>query len=408
MKISQFRHVTRFDLLCSAVAALREGVAPLYNLYLVSSLGFTPIEIGWVLAAMGAAQLAAQIPLGYVFDKIDRKGLPIAGAAILMFIAAATMGVVDKPTFTLTIFVQILFGIGLSGLMLGIPALTVATTDEDKLGERMARNEAFGKAANFATLGLVTLMTYLGSLKSMFIIWPAIAIPTFFLALIAPRGQKAKWQFRWPKPAMRAAGSLPWFVLVVFLLYFANTGALTVFEQAFAPGHYDNGAPWISAATVVSQVFVTITIFMLAKVKTTGGLVTVLGCTFGIIATRLVTLSGGGIVPILLLGQMLDGMVDGVLFTVPARLLAEQRREDFNILQGVLGATAAFGSLLSTFSTGPLVYQFQYPRALLAFLIPAACGGLITLYARRTLVGIKETWTSLAVTSVKKWFTPTR
>lgn len=404
MNISQFRHVTRFDLLCASVAALREGVAPLYNLYLVSSLGFSPVEIGWVLAAASAAQLAAQIPMGYLYDKLEHKGLPIAGSAILMFIAAAAMKVFDAPSFALTIFVQILFGIGLSGLMLGIPALTVATTPEDRLGERMARNEAFGKTANFATLGIVTLLTYLGSLKAIFLFWPLLAIPTFILSFFMPVGQKSRWQFRWPRPAMRAAGALPWFVLVVFLLYFSNTGALVIFEQAFAPDHVDKGAPWISAATVVSQIFVTITIFMLAKVKTTRGLVTVLGVTFGIIATRLVTLSGGGIVPILLLGQMLDGMVDGVLFTVPARLLAEQRREDFNVLQGVLGSTAAFGSLASTFATGPLVFHYKYPKALLAFLIPALIGGVITVYARRTLAGIKETWGQMAMNSMRRWF----
>ena len=404
MKISQFRHISRFDLLCSAVAALREGVAPLYNLYLVSSLGFTPIEIGWVLASMGAAQLAAQIPMGYLYDKLDHKGLPIAASAILMFIASATMGFADKPSFQLTIFAQILFGIGLSGLMLGIPALTVATTEEDQLGGRLARNEAFGKTANFATLGIVTLLTYVQSLKSIFLVWGLIAIPVFGLSLFMPKGQKARWQFRWPRPAMRAAGSLPWFVLVVFLLYFANTGALTIFEQAFAPTHFDNGAPWISAATVVSQLFVAITIYMLARVKTTRGLVTVLGLTFAVIATRLGVLSTGGVVPVLLLGQMLDGMVDGVLFTVPARILAEQRRDDFNILQGVLGSTAALGSLASTFATGPLVFRYEYPRALFAFWIPAALGVLVTLYARKTLVGIKETWASMAVTSVRRWF----
>ena len=231
-----------------------------------------------------------------------------------------------------------------------------------------------------------------------------LAIPVFFLSLVMPKGQKARWQFRWPRPAMRAAGSLPWFVLVVFLLYFANTGALTIFEQAFAPGHFDNGAPWISAATVVSQLFVTITIFILAKVKTTRGLVTVLGMTFGIIAIRMGVLSGGGIVPILLFGQMLDGMVDGVLFTVPARLLAEQRREDFNVLQGVLGSTAALGSLASTFATGPLMFRFDYPKALFAFWIPAALGGLVVLYSRRTLVGIRETWGEVAVNLAKRWF----
>ena len=68
MKLPKFRKVDHFDLLNVAISSLRDGLTPLYNLYLVNNLNFSPTEIGWVLGASSASTLVAQMPLGYLYD----------------------------------------------------------------------------------------------------------------------------------------------------------------------------------------------------------------------------------------------------------------------------------------------------------------------------------------------------
>ena len=386
MKASKFK-VSRFDLLNSAVAALRDGLGPLYNLYLVNNLGLDPSQIGYVMGASSAAMLVAQVPIGYLYDRMKRKGLLIAAAAGGMLVGALAFRANAQPSFALTMGIQILFGVATSALALGIPALTVAVTDDEHLGGRMARNEIFAKGGNLATLAVAGVLTHIWSLRMIFLIWPLLAVPAIALALTSKSKKKALKRQKWSRSALTSSPTFYWFVAAVFLLYLANTGGLVLFEQIFAPAHANGGAEWIALVSALAQGSVTLTIMGLARVKTPRGLVISLAATFALIVLRLGVLAAGSSVANLIGGQLLDGVIGGALFSVPIRLLADQHRGEFNVLSGVLGSVGALGALASVFVTGPLMNHFGYPGSLFTFMVPAALGAVVVVVARRPLEG---------------------
>jgi MFS family permease len=283
--------------------------------------------------------------------------------------------------------VQILFGVATSALTLGIPALTVAVTDDEHLGDRMARNEIFAKAGNLATLAVAGVLTHVWSLRTIFLLWPMLAVPGIVLGLAAKSKKKAMKRQKWSRGALTSSHNFYWFVPAVFLLYLANTGGLVVFEQVFAPSHANGGAGWIAMVSALAQASVTLTIMGLARVKTPRGLVVMLAVTFGLIIVRLGVLAAGSSVINLVGGQVLDGIIGGALFSVPIRLLADQHRGEFNVLSGVLGSVGALGALASVFATGPLMSRFAYPGSLFTFMVPAALGAVLVMVARRPLEG---------------------
>ena len=389
MKIPNFE-ISRFDLLNASVSALRDGVSSLYALYLINGLALNPLQIGWILSSSTAASLVGQIPLGFMYDRIHRKGLIVAGGALGMVVASAIIGFGSTPSFRVVLFAQIFFGLSVSTLSAGMPALTVAITKDLHLGTRLMRNEVFAKIGNLSTLALAGYLANGFSLRVIFVMIPVLAAPVIWLALAAPSSEPVVRVRANLRGAWLSSTKFYWFVAVIFLVYLTCSAALPIFEQVFAPAHAAGGAAWIATATALTMGTVTVTIFGLARLNRTGHLTLTLAGAFVLMAVRLGVLSGGPLVSVLVVGQLLDGVIDGILYTVPMRLLAKHFRADFAVLSGVLGATASLGALASTLASGPLMIHFGYQGALLAYLAPASLGLLVMLLARRPL-GIETT-----------------
>lgn len=375
-------NLSPFDLLNSVVAALRDGVMPLYNLFIVSQLGLTPVEVGWLMTASSVATFVSQTPVGFIYDRARSVREPLAvglvglaGASALMYYAAG------RPIEYL-FGVQILYGIASSILSQGIPAITVSETPVRRLGNRIARNEIFSKCGNLCALSLAGYLAAAYSLRVVFVIIPVLTVPALYLIL---RRSEEKPRARREKVGgLRVSFDVGVLIAVTALLYFANSSALLIFEQLFAKARPADAAKFVTGGAAVNQVIVTLAILVLANIKTRRGLWFVMAGTFGLVSLRLLTMSLGVTPFTLIASQAFDGCIAAVVFTVPTRLLADLERTYFNVMAGFLGAAASFGATASVFASGYALTWLAYPNALRVYLLPAALGVAATaLYAVR-------------------------
>ena len=367
------------------MSALRDGVSSLYALYLVNGLGLDANQIGWILSGSTAASLIGQIPLGYLYDRVHRKGLVVAAGALGMALASLIIGFGHAPSFAVVFCAQIFFGLSVSTLSAGMPALTVALTKDLHLGSRLVRNELFAKVGNLSTLAVAGYLANVRSLRVIFVMIPVLAVPVIWLALTAPASDAPVVTRPKIRGAWRASPKFYWFVAVTFLFYLTSSAALPVFEQVFAPTQSDGGAAWIASVTALTMGTVTLTIMTLARVTQPRHLTWALALAFVLMGVRLSVLSVGPWVPVLVVGQLMDGVIDGILYSVPMRLLARHYRGEFAVLSGVLGATASLGAFASTLASGPLMTHLGYPAALWAYVIPAGLGLVVMMFARGRL-----------------------
>ena len=342
------------------------------------------MQVAWVVAAQSIAMFALQILLGYVFDHLRRKRLLLAVGAVGLAAAAVLMGIAEHPTITYVVGVQILFGGALSLLALAIPAITVAETEEDELGNRMARNEVCAKIGNLSALATAGLLSRFIPLRQVFFMIPLLAVPTLGLVAWHGAGPKGRAKKSKPRRSFRVKPSRGGLVLcvVVFLLMLGETGAITIFQQAFGKAN-PGAASYVAWAMGFGQACVTVGVLALTRVDGSKGLVLTLSGALGLVIGRLFVMATGPTIVALTLGQVMDGMITAVLTTVPARLLARLDPKDFNVISGIQGAAGTLGAMLSTLLTGYLMDRFGYPRSLV-FYVPAAGLGLaaVLFFAR--------------------------
>ncbi|RYZ79683.1 MAG: MFS transporter, partial [Proteobacteria bacterium] len=172
---------SKLDTLSLALAGMRDGVGPVLTLYLVSQLGLAPIELSWIVAASGLAALCSQTPIGFLYDRVERKSLLLAFGALLMAIACYSMSL--TRSVPLLIGLQLLIGVASCFLSIGIPAVCLTFVKNENLPSRFARNELFAKVGNFSALALTGYLMQKLSLSWVFYMVPILAGPVIWSAL---------------------------------------------------------------------------------------------------------------------------------------------------------------------------------------------------------------------------------
>ena len=248
---SALPRVTRFDVLNAAVSALRDGVNSLYNLYLVTRLGFDPVQIGWILSTPSMCALVGQVPLGFLYDRLSRPGLAMALGAAGLGVIGLVLGVVDQPSFWLVAILQGAFGLATSTLSAGLPALTVNRYAGEALGRRLARNEVCAKVGNLSTLAAAGIISQYFSLKCIFVMMPVLAVVVILFGLDADARIERKGVAR-PSGQWLKSPAFYLFGFITLLLYFSNTAGLPIFEQTFGPTRPDSGAGWIAGVAALT------------------------------------------------------------------------------------------------------------------------------------------------------------
>ena len=374
--------ISALDILNSVVAALRDGVMPLYNLYIVSQLGLSPVHVGWLMTASSVASFLSQTPVGFLYDRARSAREPLAAGLVGLAGASALMYYAPGQPLSYLIGAQILYGIANAILSQGIPAITVSETPVRRLGNRIARNEIFAKFGNLTALSFATYLTARYSLRLVFIVVPLLALPAVYLILRRSE-EKPRVKIA-PVSGLRISPDVGILLAITALIYFANSSALVMFEQVFSAARANAGATYVAWGAGTNQIVVTLAILLLAGVTTRRGLLFVMAGTFALIIARLLVMSSGATPVTLLSSQAIDGLIAGVVFTVPMRLLAALERTYFNVVAGFLGAAASLGATASVFLSGYALSLIQYPGAIRVYVVPAALGLLCTLiYAIR-------------------------
>jgi MFS family permease len=163
------------DWLSFFLAGVLTGFGPFVALYLAGS-GWTQVEIGFVLTVSGLTGLLIQVPAGEMLD-MTRSKRPLVALGVAT-IAGAALILACRPTFTPVLIAQTLLGITGGFVGPAVAAISLGLVGNDRLPERLGRNQRFAAIGGLGTAGVMGLLGYLLSNQVIFFASAALAVPT--------------------------------------------------------------------------------------------------------------------------------------------------------------------------------------------------------------------------------------
>lgn len=353
-------------------------------MFLVQQTHWTPQQLAWVLAIPGVAGLFLQVPVGFLYDRVWNKRYLVAlGAGLL---AAAAIGISRAPGLVYMCALQLVVGLAMNLLSVGIPAMAFGASGARALGARLARNEVFSKIGNFSVLGITGFLTHYYSLHWMFgvvcVASMLVIASSLFVAPSAPVVSRREFSLRGVFDDRRFVALL----LVTFLFEFANGSMFMIFEQAYTRGRANAGVGFVSTLLFLTQVLITVGTLTLARRRNQP--VRWFAYGFAMIALRgLVFVAPlGSAAPVL--AQILDGLIASIILVVPMRTVAEIAPTNFNVRQGLLGTSVSLAYSASTVGAGYLIAGLGHAGAYLTFAVCGAVGLLVTLVYMRSALSV--------------------
>lgn len=155
---------------------------------LALELGVSPSTAGWVPGGYLATVTALLFVSGRIADRIGRKQVYLAGAALF---GLGALGAAVAPTFAQLIAARVLQGVGAAGAMATGPAILVDAVPLERRGRALGTSATLtylGLAAGPSAGGVVT-----ASLGFRAVFWVALAAAALLVALASatlPRGRR--------------------------------------------------------------------------------------------------------------------------------------------------------------------------------------------------------------------------
>ncbi|HET7883911.1 MAG TPA: MFS transporter, partial [Acetobacteraceae bacterium] len=155
--------------------AVQTAFGPFFTVYL-TTMGWSQVDIGFVLSIGTATALIFQLPAGALVDAIHLKRFAIAVALIMLGVSALT--IVVEPTQPAMIAARVLHSFASCVLAPAIAALTLQFCGHDGFGEQLGIN------GRYASLGTAFAAAMLGGVAH-FSTDAAIFVFTAFLTIPA-------------------------------------------------------------------------------------------------------------------------------------------------------------------------------------------------------------------------------
>ncbi|AMJ64848.1 MFS transporter [Hymenobacter sp. PAMC 26628] len=372
------------------IADVQNGMGPYMALFLQSSVGWGPAQIGSALAAGNIAQVLAQTPAGALIDRLRQKrSLLLFGIALIATAVLATAFFTTRPV---VMGGQALIGVAGAVFPPCLAAIALGLVGRQRFDQTQGTNQAFNAAGNmFAALALGAVGYYF-NLRWMFYLVGALCVGAvlcvariknddidFDLARGADQddaGEDVKKDES--KGATGAPSGGVWdgikellagfrdlltqkpvlvFLVSAVIFHFANAAMVPLVTQLLARGVGAKQAVlYTSGYMVASQL-----VFMVVAAAS-GRLAGKLGrkplflFAFGALAARGVLYTVSHAPAALIAVQCMDGLGAGIFGVVGVLIIADLTKGTgrFNAAQGAIATAQGLGAFLSNSVAGYL------------------------------------------------------
>jgi len=396
-----------------ALADVQNGMGPYVTLFLQSSMGWNPAQIGAVVAAGNVAQVLAQTPAGALIDQLKQKRELIVLGCVLIVLGC--LGIVLKTVFPLVLVSQSLIGIAGALFPPGIAAITLGLVGRERMDRQTGHNQAFNAAGNMTAAALIGAIGYFLGLHWMFSLIVLLSGAAIFfvfriraedidyaLARGADDGdgeqeedgeqgkagdEGAGWEG--VKEAMKGQFSglrelvkdkkILVFLVAAVIFHFANAAMVPLVTEMLAKGRSGRTAVlYTSGYMMASQLVFVVVAAGAGRLAGPLGRKPLFLFGFAALALRgvLYTLNHNSLY---LIGvQCMDGLGAGIFGVVSVLIIADLTKGTgrFNLAQGAIASAVGIGAFLSNSVSGVIA---KYAGQNVAFLTLAgiAAAGLV-------------------------------
>lgn len=390
----------RLDAVNYFLADVRGGLGPYVNVFLVTSAGWSPAEIGTVLTLSGLIGIAAHVPLGALIDAVHAKRALLVISVVLL--AACAVAIERMPSgpvvFTADVTMAVLGGV----FAPVVAALTLGLANDRELAPRIARNAVFDRMGNLTIAIFVGSVGwwlgqratfYLVPLFALFSIAAVLSIPPSAIDHERARGFVHGQDDRHPQGMLALLTEnrpLLILALIAATFHFANAAMLPLVGQKLALAHPGLEASLMATCIFVAQVTTIPVAIVVGARAERWGLKPLLATACLALTLRGLVFAATDNATLLIAAQVLDGVAAGIWdVSIPlllANLVIGSGR--YSTSRGLLGTIQGVGGSLSNVAAGLVTVAFGYTAA---FVSLAACAGLafiavIVLLARPEFV----------------------
>jgi MFS family permease len=360
------------------IGGLLAGFGAFVALFL-GSQGWSPENIGFVLSAGGVAGLLAQLPGGELLDVVRSKRFLLALGIIIVGCSALIIGL--SPTFPFVFLALVLQGSTGGFLGPAIPAISLGLVGHAALAERLGRNQRFQSAGSLTAAGLIGVVGYVLSNRSIFFATAFLALPAL-VAVIRIRAAEIHFGRSVGAPDHHAAAAPPrarrralWknrsfltFAASLFLFQMANASILPLIGGSLARHEGRQSSLTLSVLVVVPQILVALMAPWAGRQAQSWGRRPLLLIGFGALPIRALLFTVIADPVILAAVQVLDGISGTTLGVLQPLIIADLTRGTgrFNLAQGFAGVISGVGASLSTTFSGVIAANFGRAAGFLA------------------------------------------
>jgi MFS family permease len=370
------------------IADVQNGMGPYMALFLQSSVGWGPAQIGSALAAGNIAQVLAQTPAGALIDNLRQKRtLLIVGIALIM------AGMLGTAFFTVRPVVmggQALVGVAGAIFPPCLAAIALGLVQRQRFDQVQGTNQAFNAGGNmFAALALGAIGYYF-NLRWMFFFVALLGVGAIVSILRikaddidfnaarggeeSPDAQGEQCQAAPPAPAsasvwqnikdvLACLGDLirqppvRVFLVAAVLFHFANAAMVPLVTQLLARGVGAKQAVlFTSGYMLASQLVFMIVAAVSGKLAGRLGRKPLFLFAFAALAMRGLLYTVSHAPAALIAVQCMDGLGAGIFGVVGVLIIADLTKGTgrFNAAQGAIATAQGLGAFLSNSVAGYL------------------------------------------------------
>lgn len=379
------------------LADVQTGLGPFLAAYLAAS-GWNPEHVGLALTLGGVITVVLQTPAGAIVDGTRRKRMVIG-----LGTGALVAGAVIFFSSTRVVWVCVAQSlVGAAGPFLGptVAAITLGMVGAQGFSRQLGRNQSFNAAGNVITALLVAVVGHRLGIRWIFAVPIALAAPTFLALAAIPakridyarsRGAEADSGQGEGKRAVRISAASAVFadrVLLAFfvcacLFHLANAAMLPQLGELLSRQQVRNAAAFMSACIIVTQLVITCTAPLIAKLAARIGRRPLLLVGFAVLPVRGVLYTmAHGVAPLIAI-QIFDGIANAIFGVVSILVIADRTEGTgrFNLMQGALATVVGIGAALSTTVGGALIQHASYRVSFLGLAGIAALAVVLLWFA---------------------------
>lgn len=360
------RSLRALDWLNFFVANVQTGFGPFIASYLAANK-WTQGEIGLMLSVGTISAMASQLPAGALVDAMRNK--KFAAASAIVAIIASALFLAASPTFVPVFAAEVLHGFASCMLVPAMAAISYALVSRADLGDRLGRNARWASIGSALTAALMGVFGEYFSLRSVFFLTAALALPALVALSMIHHDMPAKMPRGAAKPDSKVTSEgearvslrellrdrrLLIFAACVVLFHLSNAAMLNLAAGEVTAHMGDNVQLVIAACIIVPQFLVAAMSPWVGRQAQRWGRRPVLILGFAALPVRALLFAGVSSPYLLVPVQMLDG-ISAAVFGVMLPLIAADvagGKGHYNLTIGFFGLAAGIGATLSTAAAG--------------------------------------------------------